>query len=106
MPAISVDRNNFSSVEESQKTVLLDFYAKWCGPCRMLAPIVEDVADAADGNSDYMVGKIDVESEPELAKRFGVTSIPTLVVMKNGKEKKRVVGAVTKTQILDMLAGS
>ena len=85
-----------------KKTVLLDFYADWCGPCRMVSPLVYEIAEE---NPQYLVGKINVDNEPELAKAFGVVSIPTLVVMRNGKIVNQSVGARSKPQILDMLKG-
>lgn len=97
-----VNQHNFEQVKNSEKTVLLDFYADWCGPCRMVSPLVDQIAEE---NPQYLVGKINVDNEPELAQTFGVTSIPTLVVMKNGKVVNRVVGARPKPQILAMLEG-
>ena len=87
---------------KSEKKVLLDFYADWCGPCRMVSPLVDEIADE---NSQYLVGKINVDQEPELAQTFGVSSIPTLVVMKDGKVVSQSVGAMPKPQILAMLEG-
>lgn len=102
MSVISVNKNNFDSVKFGDKTVLLDFYADWCGPCRMVSPLVDEIAEE---NPQYVVGKINVDNEPELAQAFGVMSIPTLVVMKNGKIINQTVGARPKEQILDMLKG-
>ena len=101
MSAINVNKNNFNQeVLNSDKPVLLDFWASWCGPCRMVSPIVDEIAAE---RSDIKVGKINVDQEPELAARFGVMSIPTLVVMKNGKVINQAVGARPKAQILAML---
>lgn len=101
MSAIDINKNNFESeVLFSDKPVLLDFWASWCGPCRMVAPIVEEIAGE---RSDIKVGKINVDEQPELARRFGVMSIPTLVVMKDGKVVNQAVGARPKQQILAML---
>ena len=101
MSAIHVNKNNFGrEVLNSDKPVLLDFWASWCGPCRMVSPIVDEIAAE---RSDIKVGKINVDDQPELAARFGIMSIPTLVVMKNGKVVNQAVGARPKAQILAML---
>ena len=102
MSVISINKNNFDEVKSSDKTVLLDFYADWCGPCRMVSPIVDEIAAE---NPQYLVGKINVDSEPELAQQFGVSSIPMLAVMKNGEVVNKNVGARPKAQILAMLEG-
>lgn len=102
MSVLSVTNNNFDSVKNSDKPVLLDFYADWCGPCRMVSPLVDEIAEE---NPQYLVGKINVDDEPELAQSFGVTSIPMLVVMRNGKVANQAVGARPKEQILAMLKG-
>ena len=101
MSAINVNKNNFDQeVLNSDKPVLLDFWASWCGPCRMVSPIVDEIAAE---RSDIKVGKINVDEQPELAAQFGVMSIPTLVVMKNGRIVNQAVGARPKAQILAML---
>lgn len=100
MSVLSVTKDNFESVKQSEKTVLLDFYADWCGPCRMVSPLVDEIAEE---HPEYLVGKINVDEEGELAAAFGVTSIPTLVVMKDGKIAAQSAGARPKNQILDML---
>lgn len=100
MSVLNVNKDNFDSVRTSEKTVLLDFYADWCGPCRMVSPIVEEIAAE---NPQYLIGKINVDKEPELAQQFKVLSIPTLAVIKNGAVINRSVGARPKTEILAML---
>ena len=100
MAVKKVDLQNFDSIKNQEKPVLLDFYADWCGPCRMVGPIVEQIADERD---DIIVGKINVDENPELASQFGVMSIPTLVVLKNGEIANQSVGALPKAKILALL---
>ena len=102
MSVLSINKNNFNEVLNSEKRVLLDFYADWCNPCRMVSPFVEQIADE---NPQYLVGKINVDDEPELANKFGVSGIPTLVVMENGKIINQSSGARPKNQILALLEG-
>lgn len=102
MSALVVNKNNFESVKKSDKPVLLDFYAAWCGPCRMVSPLVDEIAEERE---DIVVGKINVDEEPELAQAFGVVSIPTLVVLRGGNEVNRQLGARPKSQILQLLEG-
>jgi len=102
MSVISVNKNNFEEIKNSGAVVLLDFYADWCGPCRMVSPIVDEIAEE---NPAYVVGKINVDDEPELAQEFGVMSIPTLVVIKNGEVVNQATGARPKGQILAMIEG-
>ena len=101
MKAIDINKNNFQDeVMNSDKKVLLDFWAPWCGPCRMVVPIVEEIAGE---RSDIKVGKVNVDEQLELASQFGVMSIPTLVVMENGQIIQKAVGARSKSGILAML---
>jgi thioredoxin 1 len=102
MATVKVTTDNFNEILRSEQTVLLDFYADWCGPCRMVAPILEEIATEYP---DYIIGKINVDNEPELAARFGVASIPTLVVLKNGNIVSQSAGARPKAQILKLLEG-
>ena len=101
MSATALNKNNFDEfVLNSDTPVLLDFWASWCGPCRMVSPLIEEIADE---RTDIRVGKVNVDENPELASRFGVMSIPTLVVVKNGQITNRSVGARPKAQILELL---
>ncbi len=100
MSVLSINKNNFNEILNSEKRVLLDFYADWCNPCRMVSPFVEQIADE---NPQYLVGKINVDDEPELANKFGVSGIPAFVVMENGKIINQSSGARPKNQILALL---
>lgn len=101
MSVIKINKGNFQNeVINSESTVLLDFYADWCGPCRMVSPIVDEIAEE---RVDIKVGKINVDEESELASKFEIYSIPALVVMKDGKVVNQAVGARPKAQILAML---
>ena len=102
MSAIKISKDNFEQIKNSDKIVLIDFFADWCGPCRMVSPLVDEIADE---RPDIVVGKVNVDNEPELASAFGVFSIPTLVVMQNGKIIEKSAGARPKAQILEMLEG-
>lgn len=103
MSVIKINKENFASeVLNSNKPVLLDFYADWCGPCRMVGPIVSEIANE---RNDVKVGKINVDEQPELAAQFQVMSIPMLAVIKNGKLENQVVGYRSKEQIEAMLLG-
>ena len=101
MTAININKNNFQNeIMDSEKTVLLDFWAPWCASCRMVVPVIEEIAGE---RPDIKVGKINVDEQPELASKFSIMSIPTLVVMKNGKIVQQVSGARPKNAILEML---
>ena len=101
MSAININKNNFQSeVLNSENKVLLDFWAPWCGPCRMVVPIVEEIADE---RPNIKVGKVNVDEEAELASQFGIMSIPTLVVIEKGKIVNQAMGAKPKDEILAML---
>ncbi|MBR2612456.1 MAG: thioredoxin [Clostridia bacterium] len=100
MSYIKVNATNFGEVEKSEKVVLLDFYADWCGPCRMVGPVIEEIAKE---HPEILVGKVNVDEEQALASAFSVMSIPTLVIMKNGKIVRQVAGARPKAQILALL---
>jgi len=102
MSVLVVNKNNYEQIISSDKKVLLDFYADWCGPCRMVSPIVEEIAAE---NPQYIVGKVNVDDEPELAEKFGVSSIPMLAVLQNGQLLNQSVGARPKPQILALLKG-
>ena len=101
MSAVNINLNNFAQeVLDAGKPVLLDFWAPWCGPCRMVVPMVERIAEE---RPDIKVGKINIDEEFELARQFGISSIPTLVVMKDGQILRQATGARPKHQILEML---
>ena len=101
MSVLTVTKENFQSeVLTSQKPVLLDFWASWCGPCMMVSPTIDQIAEE---NEDILVGKINVDEQPELASTFGIVSIPTLIIIKDGRVSSQVVGVRTKPQILEML---
>lgn len=101
MAIISITKENFNEeVMNSDKPVLIDFWASWCGPCQMLSPIIDAVADEVD---DVKIGKINVDEQPELASHFGVMSIPTLVVMEQGKKVNQSVGYIGKDEVLALI---
>lgn len=101
MSVLKITESNFQSVVlESNKTVLLDFWASWCGPCRMLSPIIDEIAGE---RSDIKVGKVNVDEEPELASQFKIMSIPTLLVIKDGKVINQSMGVIPKEQVLSLL---
>ena len=101
MAVVTITKENFEQeVLQSAKPVLLDFWASWCGPCRMLSPVVDEVAEE---RTDVKVGKVNVDEQPELAGQFGVMSIPTLLVFEQGKLLRQAVGARPKASVLDLL---
>lgn len=96
----TVTSQNFNEiVENSNKTVILDFWATWCGPCKMIAPIIEEIANERD---DIVVGKVNVDEEAELCIKFGIVSIPTIIVFKNGEIYNKTVGYCSKEEILEL----
>jgi thioredoxin 1 len=100
-PIEITDANFDQEVLKSDKPVLIDFWAVWCGPCKMVAPVVEEIASEYDGK--LKVGKIDVDSNPEVSMKFGIRSIPTLMVFKGGKVVEQIIGAVPKRNVVDKL---
>ena len=103
MKVITVTSANFETeVLNATKPVLLDFWASWCGPCRMLSPIVDEIAEE---NDSFIVGKVNVDEEEELAQRFGIMSIPTLILFRDGKLARQTTGVQPKAAILDMING-
>ncbi len=103
MAAVKVTSANYDAeVTSSQVPVLIDFWATWCGPCRMMTPVVEEIADEADGK--YKVCSVNIDEEPELSVKFGVTAIPTFVAVKNGEVAGRTVGVSEKEELLSLLA--
>ena len=101
MSAIAINNENYEAeVIKSDKPVLIDFWAAWCGPCQMLGPIVEAIAEE---NTDIKVCKVNIDENPDLASQFKIMSIPTLVVMKNGEVYKKSVGVISKSEILDLV---
>ncbi len=102
MSLLHLNEENFKEAIATDKPVLLDFFATWCGPCRMIAPFIEEIAEEYP---EYVVAKIDVDDAPALAQAFGIESIPTLVVMKDGKVVRTAMGARPKADILKLIEG-
>ena len=100
MSVVKVNQDNFHEIRNSDKTVLIDFYADWCGPCRMVSPIVDEIAEERE---DIKVCKVDIDEQPELASRYRIMSVPTLMVLKNGQVMEQSIGAKPKHQILAMV---
>lgn len=101
MEIMHVDSKNFEQTINSKEVVLVDFYATWCGPCKMLAPILDQVNEEIEGNT--LIAKLDIDNSLDVAKEYGVMSVPTMIIFKNGKEVERLVGLRQKTQILEVL---
>ncbi len=101
MAVIELTKDNFDEVINGDKAVLVDFWAPWCGPCRMQGPIVDSLAEESDGA--YVVGKVNVDEDGELASRYGIMSIPTILVFKNGEVKSSAVGLRGKDELIKML---
>ncbi len=99
MSLLKINNSNFDEIIGGDKPVLVDFYAEWCGPCRMVSPVVEEIANE---HPEYAVGKLNVDDSPELASKYGVFSIPTLIVFKDGKPSRRLSGARPKGAILEL----
>ena len=101
MAVVTITSENFEAeVLKAEKSVLVDFWASWCGPCRMVSPVVDEIAEE---RTDIKVGKINVDEQPDLARKYGVMSIPTLMVFRNGEVVNESVGAIPKKMILDLL---
>lgn len=101
MSVVNLTRNNFKTeVMQSDKTVLIDFWAEWCGPCRMMSPIIDEVAETI---SDVKVCKVNVDEAADLASMFGIESIPTLIVIKNGQTVNKSIGLISKDKVLELI---
>ena len=100
MSVVKISKDNFNAVKGQDKPVLLDFYADWCGPCKMVLPIIDEIGAE---RSDILVGKVNVDASPDLASEFGIYSVPTLVVLKDGRVHRKVSGARPKAAILSLI---
>ncbi|MBE6625148.1 MAG: thioredoxin [Ruminococcaceae bacterium] len=100
MAILHIDKNKFEELKASEKTIVLDFYAEWCGPCKMIAPFIEEIALE---NPDITVAKVDVDKATDLAIEFGIQSIPTIVVFKDGKISSKAIGYRSKEQLLELI---
>lgn len=101
MPAIHINKNNFKRILDSDKPVLIDFWAPWCGPCRLQAPIIDELSDEITNNA--VVAKLDIDEHPEFATQYSVMSIPTLLVLNKGKVVERRTGVTPKAKLLSMI---
>ena len=100
MAILHIDKNKFEELKASEKTIVLDFYAEWCGPCKMIAPFIEEIALE---NPDITVAKVDVDKSADLAIEFGIQSIPTIVIFKDGKISSKAIGYRSKEQLLELI---
>ena len=100
MPSIKMTNENFNNLTNENKITLVDFYADWCGPCRALSPVIEEISEE---KKEINVGKVNVDSEKDLPNKFGVRSIPTMIIFKDGKEIDRLVGFLPKETILEKI---
>ena len=100
MAILHIDKNKFEELKASEKTIVLDFYAEWCGPCKMIAPFIEEIALE---NPDITVAKVDVDKATDLAIEFGIQSIPTIVVFKDGKISSKAIGYRSKEQLIELI---
>lgn len=100
MAILHIDKNKLEELKASEKTIVLDFYAEWCGPCKMIAPFIEEIALE---NPDITVAKVDVDKSADLAIEFGIQSIPTIVVFKDGKVSSKAIGYRSKEQLIELI---
>ncbi len=101
MAVVEITKDNFEqTVLKADKPVLVDFWAEWCGPCQMMGPIVDEVAEERD---DVIIGKLNVDTQPEIALRYNVMSIPTLILFKNGEEAQKSIGLISKEELLELI---
>lgn len=100
MAILHIDKNRFEELKASEKTIVLDFYAEWCGPCKMIAPFIEEIALE---NPDITVAKVDVDKATDLAIEFGIQSIPTVIIFKDGKVSSKAIGYRSKEQLLELI---
>ena len=101
MAVVEITKDNFEeTVLKADKPVLVDFWAEWCGPCQMMGPIVDEVAEERD---DVIIGKLNVDTQPEIALRYNVMSIPTLILFENGEEAQKSIGLISKEELLELI---